>query len=138
MSISLTKVILASLLIASVFILGSYGVMNNRGAYLSPEVDAYSVTNQGTAQLTTSTQQALVTLATTTIANDYGLKEAQARVVSGEGGATTVSITGVSQGYFFGVVPVRVPQEVVVVEREGTATVRDINLPWWSWFVYLR
>lgn len=137
MSISLTKVILASAILAGIFIFGTYSVMNNRGAYLSPEVDAYSVTTQGTAQLATETSQALVELATTTIADDYGMKNAEARVVSGEGGATTVSVTGVSQGYFFGVVPVRVPQEVVVVEREGTALVRDVNLPWWSWFVYL-
>ncbi len=137
MSVSLTKVLLASALLASVFIFGAYSVLNNRGVYLSPESDAYSVSDQGTAQMP-ERSEALVALATTTIAQDYGMKDAEAQVVSSEEGMTTVSITGTSNGYFFGIMPVRVPQEVIVVEKEGTASVREVNLPWWSWFVYLN
>lgn len=80
---------------------------------------------------------AFVAVAQTTIAQDYGLKQAEVREVirNSNQEVSEVVLQGVSEGYFMGLIPVRAPKQLIVSHIDDQAYVRKISIPWWAWLV---
>lgn len=78
-----------------------------------------------------------VTVAETTIAQDFGIKNAEVREVirAEDDSVEEVVVEGVSEGYLFGFIPVRSPKTIVVSHIEDQAYVRKVSQPWWAWLV---
>lgn len=64
----------------------------------------------------------------------HALREVRASQVTFIEDEPVLTVHGVRNGRFFGVVPVRVPTDVLVAERSHAFVERSIS-PWWAWFV---
>lgn len=81
-----------------------------------------------------------VEIAKTTIATDYGLKSVEVREIvrNNNQEVSEVIVEGTHEGYFMGLIPVRIPTLLVVSHIDDQAYVRKQSRPWWGWFVRLR
>lgn len=103
------------------------------GVFLSPEEESalrvdISSSGEAVVQINPSDTRLVPVI------EKHSLTEIRASQVTFVNAKPLLTVQGARNGFFFGVLPVRVPTDVVVAERSSAFVERPVS-PWWALFV---